>query len=282
MTELIAFMPTPFTSTGIDVGAVERQMAHYRDTDVTVGVMGGLGEFYALSDEESELLMRTSTAGGGRVLAAIGFATREAAQLARVAADAGCAGLVVNPPYYVHPSPAAFAEHVRVLTAESGLSAVVYSSKLLAIDEPYLAALAEVPGFLGVKDELSTPEEFARQVKRWGDRVEFWTVGEHTGAAYLAAGATAVTSALANVCPEASRAHLAGTDSTGRLAQLVHESVRLLGAELGTSAAVSKLMIAAVRDWPTVVRSPQSAASEELCSAVKSLVTTVRAFVAGR
>ncbi|MFC0449199.1 dihydrodipicolinate synthase family protein [Rhodococcus jostii] len=276
--ELVAFMPTPFGDGGIDEYAVEQQMEHYRDTGVTVGLLGGLGEFYAVSHDEATQLMRASVegiGGEGKVLAAVGFATREAVRLAESAARVGCRGLVVNPPYYVHPSPQAFAEHLRSVTEASGLDAVVYSSTHLAIDDSYLDALVNVDGFRGVKDELSSPDEFTHRVKRWGDRVDFWAVGEHTAVPYVAAGAKAVTSALASVCPEASREHLAGTDRTGELAQLVHDSVRLLGVEPGTSASVAKEMIAAVRPWPTGVRGPQTAASDSLRSAVRELVVTM-------
>lgn len=106
--ELVAFMPTPFGDGGIDEYAVEQQMEHYRDTGVTVGLLGGLGEFYAVSHDEATQLMRASVegiGGEGKVLAAVGFATREAVRLAESAARVGCRGLVVNPPYYVHPSP---------------------------------------------------------------------------------------------------------------------------------------------------------------------------------
>ncbi|GAA4482633.1 hypothetical protein GCM10023094_32960 [Rhodococcus olei] len=276
--ELVAFMPTPFGETGIDEDAVALQMRHYGATGTTVGLLGGMGEFYAVSHDEADRLIRASVDGigtDGRVLAAVGFATREAVRLAETASDAGCRGLVVNPPYYVHPSPRAYAEHVRAVTEASGLDAVVYSSSHLAIDDSYLDALVTVDGFRGVKDELSSPDEFAQRVLRWGDRVDFWAVGEHTAAPYVAAGATAVTSALANVCPEASREHLAGGDTTGDLARLVHDSVRLLGAEPGTSASVAKEMIAAVRPWPTSVRGPQAVASDSLRSEVRELVRTV-------
>lgn len=276
--ELMAFMPTPFVGGEIDTDAVVAQMEHYRTHGVHVGLMGGLGEFYALSLTEAETLMRTAVegmAGAAEVVAAIGFATREAVRLAEAAAEAGCARLVVNPPYYVQPSPAGMAAHVRAVTEESGLDAVLYSSKLLNITDAYLDALVEVPGFRGVKDELCSPEEFAERVRRWGDRVDFWAVGEHTAAPYVAAGAKVVTSALASVCPQASRAHLAGSDPTGELAGLVLESVRMLGAEPGASASATKEMIAAVRPWPTAVRLPQSDVSAALRERIHEVVARI-------
>lgn len=276
--DLVAFMPTPFDGDGIDTAAVKRQMQHYRDHDVQVGLMGGLGEFYALSHQESDTLMKASVdgvEGAVKVYAALGFATREAVRLAVSAADAGCSAVVVNPPYYVAPSPRGMAEHVRAITEASGLEAVLYSSKLLAITDDYLAELVEVPGFRGVKDELSSAEEFAARVRTWGERVDFWVVGEHIARPYVEAGAAAVTTALANVAPQASRAHLAGTDSTGQLADLVLESVRMIGAEPGASASVVKEMIAAVSSWPTGVRGPQSTLSAEHRDHVHAVVRRI-------
>ncbi|MFC0449211.1 dihydrodipicolinate synthase family protein [Rhodococcus jostii] len=183
----------------------------------------------------------------------MGFATREAVQRAKAA---GCDGLVVNSPCYVRPSPAAFAEYVRAMTEASGLNAVVYSSTSLAMDEPYLEAFVDVDGFRGVVDELSSPEEFARRVAQWGDRVDFRVVGEYNAAPYLAAGAKTVTSALANVCPEASHEHLEGRDQTGEPANMV--------ARPGPSASAPKVMIAALTPRPTAVRAPQATASATL------------------
>lgn len=276
--EIIAFMPTPFANGGIDVEAVRAQMQHYRATGITVGIMGGMGEYYSLSFSESELLIRTSVAAigpEGRVIAAIGYSTREAVELAKVAGEAGCVSLVINPPYYVQPSPTAFADHVRAVTEAAGLEAVVYSCRLFEVDDSYVEELVKVPLFRGVKDEVSTHGEFRARVQRWGDRVDFWAVGEHSCPDYLQAGARAVTSALASVCPEASREHVAGTDTTGELTGLIARSIELIGAEPGVSASVPKIMIDSVRDWPTEVRSPQADASPELNGQIRGLMKQI-------
>lgn len=273
---LIAFLPTPFRHGGVDTAAVAAQMEHYAaHPHLHVGLMGGLGEFYALSLAESSALMHAAAeaaAGRFRVHAAIGFATREAVQLATAAARAGCSDLVINPPYYVKPSPAGLAEHVRAVTEASGLPAVLYSSAGYPITPDHLAALVEVPGFRGIKDEVSTPEQFGALVQEWGERVDFWVVGEHLARAYLPHGAQAVTSALANVCPQASRALLTAPTEDEHLAELVLRSVQVIGAEPGAGASATKRMISAVRDWPGEVRLPQVPISDELGETIDTLM----------
>jgi 4-hydroxy-tetrahydrodipicolinate synthase len=64
--------------------------------------------------------------------------------------------------------------------------------------------LVQVPGFQGVKETAVPPARIHEQVRRWGDRVQWWGVGEVDGCDYVRAGTQVVTTSYANVDPEGS------------------------------------------------------------------------------
>lgn len=264
---LVAFMPTPVRGGQVDREAVQRQLAFLRDSEISVGVLGGIGEFYALSLSESLEVIGAAVEGSQSavpVLAGIGFATREAVRLAVGAAREGADGLVINPPYYVHPTPKAFAEHVRAVTEASGLSAVVYSSEFLSVDDRYLELLIDVPGFIGVKEETVTADEFHRRVRSWGDRLVWWTVGERGSREFVKAGAGVVTSSLANISPTLSHACLrAVMDDAADLPPFMEKWNVARRAEPGAEIAVLKHMLSVLRGWPVEVRAPNTPASSD-------------------
>lgn len=283
--DVVSFMPTPFDETGsIDVGTIRRQAAVYAGSTVDVGVLGGIGEYFALSAEESAAVYRAAVEGvdgGARVHAGVGYSTREAVRLAKAAADAGCCGIVANPLYYVVPSPRGLADHVRAISEESGLGVVIYSSALLRVDDYYLDELVKVEGFHGVKEEVSGVAEFAQTVKRWAPRVSFWTVGESTAPDFLSAGATTVTSSLANLWPESIAEHVREPERSPEGLQAAIVAVDgLFGRERGTYAAVAKEMIAVLRpEWSGAVRTPSSPVSADLRDDIREAVVSISKMV---
>lgn len=277
--EIVTFVPTPFSNDQIDTKAIRQQMSTYAELEISVGLLGGIGEFFALSLEESTEIMQAAVEGAeghSSVYAGIGFATREAVALAKAASQAGCAGVVLNPHYYVRPSPQGYADHVRAVTEASGLSAVVYSSSTLKVDDEYLEKLVKIEGFRGVKDEVSTADGVAKFVDRWGERVEFWAVGELGARDFVRAGAKTVTSALANICPRASVEYLVASEVDDGLEALFKRSEGFFTRERGTYASVAKEMIAAVKPtWPTEVRLPSSTVSPTLRNEIRELMGQV-------
>jgi len=256
---LVAFMPTPFRDGRIDVDAAAAQAGYLGGRGAETAVLGGLGEFYAVGIDEARELFEACAAGAaGRVRthAGIGFATREARLLAAAAAASGIDALVVNPPYYVAPTPAGFAEHVRAIAGESGLPVVVYSSRFLAIVDDYLEQLVRIEGFQGVKDEVSDPQTYRARVERWGSRVEWWTVGERHAADYLAAGATVVTSALANISAALSWSCVRAAAEGGDFPAIFHEWTQARLPEPGAEHAAIKWMLRSLRSWSGEVRLP--------------------------
>lgn len=124
---------TPFREDGsIDLDRVTRHAAWLvRHGCSALIAPGSLGEGQSLETSERIDLWSAHIAGAGDapVIAAIGHAsTSGACALARAAADAGCRGLMVLPPY-VHSGDAREAlEHIACVARETGLPAMVYNN----------------------------------------------------------------------------------------------------------------------------------------------------------
>lgn len=204
---VMAFAPTLMHDDGsIDLDAHRRHAAFLAGSGVgSVVVCGGVGEFWALDEAEYANVVREAVDavdGGVPVLAGVGHSTAIAARLARIAADAGADGLMVNPLYFVRPDLEGLARHYRAIGDASGLGMVVFSTDGAVYDEHDLERLAEVEGAVAVKDEAGDTELFARCVQRLGDRY-VWINGmaELPALEYARHGAVAMTSGLANIDP---------------------------------------------------------------------------------
>jgi len=92
---------------------------------------GSLGEGQSLEVAERADLWRAHISGAGDapVIAAIGHAsTAGACALARAAADAGCSGLMVLPPYVHSGDVREVLAHIACVSRETGLPAMVYNN----------------------------------------------------------------------------------------------------------------------------------------------------------
>ncbi|GII91600.1 dihydrodipicolinate synthase family protein [Sinosporangium siamense] len=264
---IVGFLPTAFTPEGaVDSGKMKDLADLLARHGIRPAVLGGMGEFYALRRDEARLCMEAAVAGAvGRVpvVAGIGSSTREATELATDARDAGVSVLVLNPHYFAVPTPDGAAEHVRRITGESGLPAIVYSSKTQPATEDHLERLTAVTGFHGVKETAFGPDEVRRRVARWGDRIEWWGVGEIGGTEYARAGGKVVTSSLANFSPATSaayvRAALNGESVDPELAECCAAWDALLRAPEGY-LGVLKAVMRELYGWHPAVRLPMTEA----------------------
>lgn len=286
--DIVGFMPTPFTEADeIDEPKMSKLAAIIASQGIRPAVLGGMGEFYALNREEARSCMEAAVSGAGEtpVVAGIGFSTREAVELAQDAKNAGISILVVNPHYYEVPTPHGLAEHVRRLTESSGLPAVMYSSVSHPITEAHIDRLVGVPGFRGVKEEAYGPKVMSRRLEQWGHRVEWWAVGEVGGVEYVRAGASVITSSLANVSPVASTLcvrELLGPETTEHSQALDFAAawnLYLSQAPEGIPGAL-KSMMQELYGWRDAVRAPMSPPGPETCRAARGILKQFGNFLA--
>ncbi len=205
---VISFAITPFDQNhDLDLEGLGRNIAAMAGSGVhLIAVTGAVGEFYALTLEEYQAVIRTSIeAAAGRVpvLGGIGHSTRIVCDLARYAEAHGAAGLLVNPLYFAAPGTEGFYQHHRALAQASNLGQIVFSTRGHPFDGESLARLADINNVVALKDELGDLGLFLGAVERLGDRIA-WINGmaEPYTASYFAAGATSFTTGMANFAPE--------------------------------------------------------------------------------
>ncbi len=205
---------TPFKDDdSIDHRAVSHLVGRMLDAGSTAVVTpGSLGEGSSLSFEEKMELWRTSVAScGGRrpVVAAIASAsTREAVELAKAAARAGCQGLMVLPPYVYRGDWIETREHVSAIMDATPLSCMLYNNPpAYGVDftPANSAELAERHANLhAVKDSSGDARRFIALRGACGDRLKLFVGLDDCLVEGIRMGATGWIAGLVNALPEES------------------------------------------------------------------------------
>lgn len=175
-------------------------------------VAGGAGEFFSLAPDEHEAILATAIASGPRqpVIAATGFGTAMAVDLAARAERQGADGLLLLPPYLTETTQEGLFQHIRAVCAATGLGVIVYNRANCRLTaETLLRLLDACPNLVGFKDGVGDSEEFLRMRALSGDRVT-WINGMPTAEAHALAfagmGVNSYTSAIYNFAPAAAMA----------------------------------------------------------------------------
>lgn len=235
---------TPFHADGsIDLDRVARHAEWLVRSGCSALVTpGSLGEGQSLEAADRVDLWRAHIAGAGDapVIAAIGHAsTSGACALARAAADAGCRGLMVLPPYVHSGDLREVMAHIACVSRETGLPAMVYNNPAAYradITPRAIASLAEsCDAVCAAKDSSGDVARIAELVRMAdaGDLPESFAacVGLDDGAlAGALAGAAGWVAGLVNALPresvvlwERAVAARGGDDHARREAAALHD-----------------------------------------------------------
>ncbi|WP_086999563.1 dihydrodipicolinate synthase family protein [Rhizobium sullae] len=169
---------------------------------------GNTGEFYALTIDEAEIMVRASAEYvGGRVplLAGVGRGVRDACRLARTSREAGAAALMIHQPPDPFSAPRGLVDYLRaVADAAEGLPIVLYLRND-AIGIKAIRELCELPSVIGVKWATPNPLKLAEAIGATDPGI-VWVGGlaEVWAPAFYAVGARGFTSGLINVWPQRS------------------------------------------------------------------------------
>ncbi len=233
----LAFPITPYMEDGsVDLDAV-RDNADFLATSRVAAVVApsGTGEFFSLTpDEINAVLQSTVEAVDGRkpVIAAAGFGPKVAAEQAAFAESVGATAVMVVPPYYGKPDPAALIDYYATVANSTSLAIVPYARDSAEFTPAMVQQLAErVPSVIAFKDGRGNVRLF-QQIREHvigalGAERMVWLggTGDDLLAPYFAAGAEGYTSSVACFWPEMS-AELYDLASSGDFAGLRerHES----------------------------------------------------------
>lgn len=213
-TGVIPAITTPFKENGdVDLGFLATHAAFLVDAGCTALVpLGSLGEGATLSREEKTAVLKTCVqALGQRAPVAAGvsaLSTREAVTLAEAAAEAGCRGLMVLPPYAYSTDWHEMKAHVKAVLEATDLSCLLYNNPIAYKTDFLPEQIAELAGEVG---QLHAVKESSADVRRistlrslLGERLTLLIGVDDLVVEGVAAGAQGWIAGVANALPRES------------------------------------------------------------------------------
>jgi 4-hydroxy-tetrahydrodipicolinate synthase len=210
-TGVMPAITTPFTADGdVDHAFLARHALWMIEAGCTgIVALGSLGEGATLSVPEKLAVLRTlATALDGRVplVASIAaLSTDEACGLARAAAELGCAGLMVLPPYAYSTDWREMGGHVSAVIAATLLPCMLYNNPIAYRTDfkpEHVAELAAAhDNLVAVKESSADIRRIAAIRHLLGNRLQILVGVDDLIVEGIAAGATGWVAGLVNAMP---------------------------------------------------------------------------------
>jgi len=150
--------------------------------------LGSTGEYYALSAEERERVVRiTLEVAAGRVPVVVGTnagSTRDAIGFSRQAEQMGADGVMLAAPYYSLPTDDELFEHFRMTAESIGLPVMLYNYPgRTGVDmrPELIERLAQLDGIRYVKESSGEVNRMSEIIRRCGEQITVFC-GCDTGA----------------------------------------------------------------------------------------------------
>lgn len=176
--------------------------------------LGSTGEYYALSADERECVIRaTLEAAAGRVPVVPGTnagSTRDVIAFSRQAEQLGCAGVMLAAPYYSLPRPEELFAHFRAVNNALGVPIMLYNYPgRTGVDMPpeFIERLAGLKNLRYVKESTGEMPRITELLRRCGDRLGVFCGCDTIALESLMVGAIGWVGGVVNVLP-ASHARL--------------------------------------------------------------------------
>ncbi len=124
---------TPFTKDGgVDHAGLARNIRRLLDAGATGVIAAGCtGEFWALSDAERAAIYRTTVEAvgtrGAKIVGCAAITPGAVVDALHKAAEAGCDGGLVMPPYFAHLSKSELIAHYEAVAAKAPLPIMLYN-----------------------------------------------------------------------------------------------------------------------------------------------------------
>jgi 4-hydroxy-tetrahydrodipicolinate synthase len=170
--------------------------------------LGSTGEYYALSADERERVLRaTLQAAAGRVPVVPGTnagSTRDVIAFSRQAEQLGCAGVMLAAPYYSLPRPDELLVHFKAVNDAIGVPIVVYNYPgRTGVDMPpqFIERLAELKNVRYIKESTGEMPRITELLRRCGDSLGVFCGCDTIALESLMVGAIGWVGGVANVLP---------------------------------------------------------------------------------
>jgi 4-hydroxy-tetrahydrodipicolinate synthase len=207
---VFAALVTPMT---VDEEINYSKLAELADRLICQGVhglvpLGSTGEYYALSADERERVLRTTLeVAAGRVPVVPGAnagSTRDVVAYSRQAEQLGCAGVMLAAPYYSLPRPDELFVHFRAVNDAIGVPIVVYNypgRTGVDMSPDLLERLGELRNVRYVKESTGEMLRITELLRRCGGRLGVFCGCDTIALESLMVGAIGWIGGVVNVLP---------------------------------------------------------------------------------
>ena len=201
---------TPFTSSGdVDLDAAAENAEYLIHQGMKgIVVAGTYGEYVTMTIDERRALLRSVIAAArGRVpviACTAAGSTTDVIAYTLDAEDAGADGAMITPPYgMIEPTEAAIVGHFEAVAKGTGTALLLYNNPNISPSLPpeLLARLADIDGYVGIKQGAITFTEHAELIALAGDRLRVFSGSDQLMVGSLALGAIGVSSTQSNFIP---------------------------------------------------------------------------------
>jgi 1-pyrroline-4-hydroxy-2-carboxylate deaminase len=172
-------------------------------------MLGSLGEAATLTFDEKIAILEnvvTTASGKAAVVAAISaLSTAEGVALAKAAADVGCSGLMVLPPYVYRGDWREMKTHIAAIFEATPLSCMLYNNPVAYgtdfVPEQIAELASEHGNFHAVKESSTDVRRITAIRASLGDRLKIFVGVDDAIVEGIAAGATGWVAGLVNALP---------------------------------------------------------------------------------
>jgi 5-dehydro-4-deoxyglucarate dehydratase len=249
---------------------------------------GGTGEFFSLSPDEIQAIVRAAKASVGNtpIVSGCGYGTQIAIGIARNAERAGADGVLLLPHYLIEASQDGLYRHVRSVCDATGIGVIVYNRDNSILRADTLKRLCEdCPNLIGFKDgsgKIGLAREIAATL---GERLVYlggMPTAELFADAYLGAGFTTYSSAVFNFVPrlamEFHRALHAGEQAKTQalLKDFFYPFMKIRDRQKGYAVAAIKAGVRQVGFDAGPVRAPLTDLTDEETGMLAELIEPYR------
>ena len=200
---------TPMTKDGIDYEALGRFIEFQIENGINaLVVMGTTGENATLEPEEQkEVIAFTVKKTAGRVPVIAGTGTNNTAHVlenTKNACAVGVDGILVVTPYYNKATQAGLIKHFTMIADASEVPVILYNvpgRTGCALAPKTIAALAEHPNIVGLKEATGNMSQMVEIMNLCGDKIDVYSGEDALTVPMMAMGAAGTISVLSNILP---------------------------------------------------------------------------------
>jgi 4-hydroxy-tetrahydrodipicolinate synthase len=172
--------------------------------------LGSTGEYYALTDQEREAVVKTTlAAAAGRVPVLVGTnggSTRQIIGYCRQAETLGAAGLLLAAPYYSLPTPDELYRHFKGINDAVGIPIMLYNypgRTGVDMTPDLVERLAELDNIQYVKESTGDATRVTEIIRRCGDRIKVFCGCDTLALESFMMGAVGWVGGVVNALPKA-------------------------------------------------------------------------------